>query len=205
MRWRLAALLAIAAVVAIVIVVTGGGGSSSPTSGPPVTKDPSISSLLKTADLSRCPASRPQAASHSLPDVTLDCVGEGPPVHLAGLTGKPTVVNVWASWCTQCYPEFPYLVGLSKQLSEKVRVLGVDTADTEGGALQFAARLNPAMHYPSVSDPTNKVLDGLHVTPGPPETAFVDSAGSVVHVHPGAYTSAAQLRRDVATYLHVTA
>jgi thiol-disulfide isomerase/thioredoxin len=143
--------------------------------------------------------------SHGLPDVTLSCVGDGPAVRLAGLTGKPSVVNVWASWCTQCYPEFPYLVGLSKQLAGRLRVLGVDTSDTDGGALQFAAALRPAMHYPSVSDPTNKVIDGLHITTGPPETAFVDSAGTVVHVHPGAYTSAAQLRHDVATYLHVTA
>jgi hypothetical protein len=84
-------------------------------------------------------------------------------------------------------------------------VLGVDTADTDGGALSFAARLHPAMHYPSVADPTNQVLDGLHVAPGPPETAFVNSEGVVVHVHPGAYTSLGQLQRDVATYLHVTA
>jgi thiol-disulfide isomerase/thioredoxin len=205
MRWRLAVVLAIAVVVAVVIAVTGGGSSRDVAGGPPVTKDPSTASLVKAADLRPCPASSTRAASRGLPDVTLSCVGNGPAVHLAGLTGTPTVVNVWASWCTQCYPEFPYLVGLTRSLAGKVRVLGVDTGDTDGGALSFAAKLHPAMHYPSVADPTNTVIDGLHVTPGPPETAFVDSAGTVVHIHPGAYTSAAQLRHDVATYLHVTA
>jgi cytochrome c biogenesis protein CcmG, thiol:disulfide interchange protein DsbE len=205
MRWRLAALLAIVAVVAIVIVVTGGGGSSSPTSGPPVTKNPALGPLIKAAHLAPCPRSSHQTARHGLPDVTLSCVGNGPQVQLAGLTGTPSVVNVWASWCIPCRAELPYLSSLSTQLAGKLRVLGVDTSDTDGSALSFAASLHPGMHYPSVSDPTDTVIDGLHSTPGPPETAFLDSAGTVVHVHPGAYTSAAQLRRDVATYLHVTA
>jgi cytochrome c biogenesis protein CcmG, thiol:disulfide interchange protein DsbE len=199
-RWRLVALLVAAAGVC---AACGGGGSTG--SGPPITPNPSRVSLIEAAKLAPCPASSSHAASHALPDVTLACLGAGPAVHLAGLTGRPAVVNVWASWCTQCYPEFPYLVGLSKQLAGKVQVLGVDTADTDGGALSFAAKLRPAMHYPSVADPTNKVIDGLHVAAGPPETAFVDTAGAVVHVHPGAYTSLAQLRHDVATYLHVTA
>lgn len=200
-RSRLAALLL---VLAAVCASCGGGSAGSDRGGPPVTANPARLDLVKAAKLAPCPASSSQAASHGLPDVTLACVGAGPAVHLAGLTGRPAVVNVWASWCTQCYPEFPYLVGLSKQLAGKLRVIGVDTNDTDDDALSFAAKLHPAMRYPSVSDPTNRVIDGLHETLGPPETAFVNSAGAVVHVHPGAYPSLAALRHDVATYLHVT-
>jgi cytochrome c biogenesis protein CcmG, thiol:disulfide interchange protein DsbE len=197
---------AVALVLAAGAVCAGcGGGSSASGGGPPVTPNPPRVSLLDAARLAPCPASSTHPVGHGLPDVTLACVGTGPAVHLAGLTGTPTVVNVWASWCTDCFPEFPYLVQLSKRLSGKVRVLGVDTADTDDGALSFAARLHPAMHYPSVADPTNKVLDGLHVTPGPPETAFVSRDGTLVHVHPGAYSSLAQLEHDVTTYLHVAA
>lgn len=204
MTGRLAALLLAVATVAL-CAGCGAGMSRSTANGPPLTANPARSGLVKAAKLAPCPASSSRVASHALPDVTLACVGSGPAVHLAGLTGKPSVVNVWASWCTQCFPEFPYLVRLSNQLAGRVRVLGVDTGDTDDGALGFAAKLHPAMHYPSVADPTNRVIDGLHVTVGPPETAFVDSAGSVVHVHPGAYTSIAELRHDVATYLHVPA
>ncbi|HEX3908742.1 MAG TPA: TlpA disulfide reductase family protein [Mycobacteriales bacterium] len=200
MSHRLAAvLIALAAVCA----ACGSGSSSSSLGGPPVTKGPSDASLVKAAKLTPCPSSSSQPVSHGLPDVTLPCVGAGPAVHLAGLTGTPSVVNVWASWCTECRPEMPYLLTLSSRLAGKVRVLGVDTADTDGGALSFAAA--HAMHYPSVSDPTNKVIDGLHISPGPPETAFVNAAGVVVHVHPGGYSSLGQLQHDVATYLHVSA
>jgi cytochrome c biogenesis protein CcmG/thiol:disulfide interchange protein DsbE len=200
-------LAALALAVAAACAACGGGAASMSGSGagPAGSANPSRSSLEAAAKLAPCPASSAQPVSHGLPDVTLPCVGAGPAVHLAGLTGRPAVVNVWASWCTECFPEFPYLVHLSTRLAGKLRVLGVDTGDTDGGALSFAASLHPAMHYPSVSDPTNQVLDGLHVTPGPPETAFVNSAGVVVHVHPGAYTSLGQLQHDVATYLHVSA
>jgi thiol-disulfide isomerase/thioredoxin len=203
---RLAALL-----LTMAAACAGCGGGAASTSGsmrsggagPPITADPSRSSLEVAAKLTPCPASSAQPVNHGLPDVTLPCVGAGPAVHLAGLTGTPSVVNVWASWCTECYPELPYLLTLSRRMGGKVRVLGVDTGDTDGGALSFAAK--HAIHYPSVSDPTNKVLDGLHIAPGPPETAFVNAAGVVVHVHPGGYTSLGQLQHDVATYLHVSA
>jgi cytochrome c biogenesis protein CcmG, thiol:disulfide interchange protein DsbE len=203
MRWRLAVVLAIAVVVAVVIAVTGGGSSRDVTSGgPPLTKDPSTASLVKAAHLPPCPSSSATQASHGLPDVILDCLGNGPAVHVAGLTGRPTVVNMWAAWCIPCHAELPYFDALSTH--HVVRVLGVDTADTDGNALSFAAKYRPKLRYPSVADPSRRVLTGVKAD-NLPVTAFLDSAGAVVHVHTGPYASAAQLRHDVATYLHVTA
>jgi thiol-disulfide isomerase/thioredoxin len=199
MRRRLAAaLIAVGAACA----ACGGGSSPSSAGGPAVTKDPSTTSLVKAADLPPCPTSSATAVSHGLPDVTLDCLGNGPAVHVAGLTGTPTLVNFWAAWCTQCHAELAYFDTLSTH--HVVRVLGVDTEDTDGNALSFAAAYRPALRYASVTDPSRQVLTGIHSS-GLPATAFVDTAGRVVHVHLGPYDSAAQLRQDVATYLHVTA
>jgi cytochrome c biogenesis protein CcmG, thiol:disulfide interchange protein DsbE len=199
MRRRLAAVLM---AVGAACAACGGGSSSSSVGGPLVTKDPSTASLVKAAHLPPCPTSAATAATHGLPDVTLDCLGNGPAVHVAGLTGKPTVVNMWAAWCTECHAELAYFDALSTH--HVVRVLGIDTADTDGNALSFAAKYRPALRYPSVTDPSHTVLTGVKQAELP-VTAFVDSAGAVVHVHPGPYDSAAQLRQDVATYLHVTA
>jgi hypothetical protein len=93
-------------------------------------------------------------------------------------------------------------------LRPQVRFLGVDTADSTDSALDFAPHVRPPMRYPSVVDPDSKVLHdlalkGLSAAPGPPITVLVNSAGRVVHVKPGQYTSGAELRHDIATYLHV--
>jgi cytochrome c biogenesis protein CcmG/thiol:disulfide interchange protein DsbE len=204
MRRRLAvALIAVGAACAACGGGSSAGGSGhSSNGGPPVTKDPSTTSLVNAAHLPPCPTSAATAASHGLPDVTLNCLGTGPAVHVAGLTGTPTVVNMWAAWCTDCHAELAYFDALSTH--HVVRVLGVDTADTDGNALSFAAAYRPALRYPSVTDPSRQVLTAVRA-PGLPATAFLDSAGAVVHVHIGPYASAAALRNDVTTYLHVTA
>ena len=43
-----------------------------------------------------------------LPPLTLSSL-EGRPVSLAGFGGKPTVVNLWATWCPPCQREMPVL------------------------------------------------------------------------------------------------
>jgi thiol-disulfide isomerase/thioredoxin len=130
-------------------------------------------------------------------------LGNGPAVHLAGLTGMPTVVNLWGSWCIPCQQEAAVLSKVYDADRGKVRFLGVDTADDPDSALDFGAHVTPPVRYPSVVDPDKKVLLGLAKAPGPPQTAFINAAGAVVHVKIGPYTSAAALRSDLATYLHV--
>jgi cytochrome c biogenesis protein CcmG, thiol:disulfide interchange protein DsbE len=169
----------------------GGVGSKSPT-------------LLAAAHLAPCPASSATPVSGGLPNLTLPCLGNGPQVHLAGLTGKPTVVNVWGAWCGPCQSEAAFLSSTYDLVHAKVRFLGVDVEDTDNDALSFSAAVKPPVHYPSTVDPDKTVLDDLHFQ-GPPETLFLDRAGHVVHVHSGEYTSAAQVHADVKTYLHVAA
>jgi thiol-disulfide isomerase/thioredoxin len=48
------------------------------------------------------------SSSVPLPPLTLSSL-EGRPVSLAGFTGKPTVVNLWATWCPPCRREMPVL------------------------------------------------------------------------------------------------
>lgn len=43
-----------------------------------------------------------------LPPLSLNSL-EGRPVSIAGFAGKPTVVNLWATWCPPCQREMPVL------------------------------------------------------------------------------------------------
>lgn len=188
----------LAAAASLVIAACSSSGSSGEHAS-----DATHLRLIKKAHLDRCPASMPTPVKGGLPDVTLTCLGDGPAVHLGGLTGTPTVVNVWGSWCIPCQREAPALSTVYDALRPKVRFLGIDTEDEPDSALDFGAHVEPPVRYPSVVDPDKKVIIGLAKAPGPPETAFVDASGMVVHVHTGGYDSAAQLRADIATYLRV--
>ena len=184
-------------------LVAVGCSTSGPAIGGGRVHDATHARLVTKAHLDPCPVSSATVVDHGLPDVTLPCLGNGPAVRLAGLTGMPTVVNVWGSWCIPCQKEAAALSTVYDALHAKVRFLGVDTEDSENSALDFGAHVNPPVRYPSVVDSDRKVLLGLAKSIGPPETAFVNAAGVVVHVHPGPYDDAAALRADIASYLQV--
>jgi thiol-disulfide isomerase/thioredoxin len=189
-------------VTAALLAVTGCSSASSGGAGHAAAPGPQGSNLVKEAKLAPCPASTAADAPDGLPDLTLDCLGDGPAVHLAGLRG-PEVVNVWGSWCGPCGKEAGYLSSVYDEDRGKVSFLGIDTEDSVSHGLEFGAAVSPPVRYPSVSDPNRKFLIDLAKAPGPPETAFVGISGKVVHVHLGAYDSAAELRSDISTYLGV--
>jgi thiol-disulfide isomerase/thioredoxin len=142
--------------------------------------------------------------SGGLPAVTLPCLGGGPPVELAGLRG-PLLVNVWGSWCLPCQKEAPYFTAVYDADRTKVRFLGVDDEDDPNSALDFATHVRPPMRYPSVVDDDKQVLLALKSS-GPiavPTTLFVAASGRIVHRTISDYSSAAQLRADLARYLGV--
>lgn len=192
--------------VALVAAATVGcsGGAGSPTGFTPTEAGPSHAQLLARANLDPCPASSAGGPRHSLPDITLPCLGAGPPVHLAGLSGTPTVVNIWGSWCGPCQAETTYLSTAYDELKPRVRFLGVDTEDSSDSALDFAPHVKPPMHYPSVVDDNKKVLIGLKLFNAVPTTVFVDASGRVRHISPGPYRSASQLLADIKRYLGVS-
>jgi len=195
----------VGAVVALLVLAASActGGHSSPP-GPGGAAGPTHAQLVARAALDPCPPSTAGLhVAHGLPNVTLKCLGTGPAVHLAGLRGVPTVVNIWGSWCTPCQAEAKYLATVYDALKPRVRFLGVDTEDSDDSALDFAAHVSPPMRYPSVVDEQKQVLIGLDLISAVPSTVFVDASGHVVHKAAIAYASAAQLRADIARYLGV--
>jgi thiol-disulfide isomerase/thioredoxin len=122
---------------------------------------------------------------------------------MAGLTGKPTVVNIWGSWCIPCQKEEKYFASAYSRLKGKVRFLGVDSVDSADSALDFLAHVRPAVHFPSVFDADRKILLGVGRA-GPPVTVFLDRSGKIVGKSSD-YTSLNDLYADIANYLHVTA
>src|SRR5438270_4172398 len=154
---------------------TGSSGSVGPE--PNFSPNPKHRELVARAHLDRCPPSQQASVPGGLPDVTLPCLGGGPAVHLAGLVGKPLVVNIWGSWCGPCQAETRYLSQVYDELRAQVRFLGVDTEDDPKSALDFAPHVSPPMRYPQVVDRDKRLLIALNIPSSVPTSVFVDASG----------------------------
>jgi thiol-disulfide isomerase/thioredoxin len=187
-------------VPAVALVLAGCTGSGS-SSGPPTTVAPTGGSTAAAYRVPACPALPSDAKPSDLPDLTLPCLGSGGPVDLADLRGTPTVLNVWAAWCSPCREEMPLLAGAMHAAGDRVRFFGIQYKAPVGYAKQSAADFGLA--FPSVQDSDgDKTTAALHVI-GPPTTYFYRADGTLAGRHPGQIKSPTQLRSLVHQYLGV--
>lgn len=162
-----------------------------------VTSGKSLEALRVEAGLRPCPVSTSKAGD--LPLVKLPCLGGGEPVYLARI-GRPTVINLWASWCGPCAKELPVFAAVEVETAGRVQFLGVDTADGEAAGL--STLIDAGVHYPSVSDARRQVQKQLGLS-GLPATIFVRADGSIAHTKFGAVADATELRQLLRTQLGV--
>ena len=90
------------------------------------------------------------------------------------LQGKPSLVNVWATWCVACRVEHPVLNKLAEQ---GVVIHGVNYKDDNLSAQNWLRDLhNP--YQLNISDPQGRLGLDLGVY-GAPETFLVDAQGVI--------------------------
>ncbi len=104
----------------------------------------------------------------------------------ADMFGKPSLLNVWATWCVSCRHEHPFLMQLAR--SGEVAIYGMNSRDERRKALGWLRDLGDP--YVSVAyDPegTGAVEWGIV---GSPETFLLDPQGIVVYKYAGPLTPA---------------
>ena len=96
------------------------------------------------------------------------------------LTGRPMLLNVWATWCPTCRAEHQFLNGLAQQ---GVRVVGMNYKDDRQKAMSWLQRLgNP--YRLSLYDGNGMLGLDLGVY-GAPETFLIDGQGIIRWRHAG--------------------
>lgn len=129
------------------------------------------------------PASKP---APPLPSAVL----QAPRATLAGLRGKPALINFWASWCDPCRKEAPELERFDRSLGGSGQLVGVDYTDTPSGARDFIHEYG--WTFPVLEDPDG-IYGARYEFSGLPTTVVLNSRGQIVETLRGPQT-AAQLR-----------
>lgn len=91
-------------------------------------------------------------------------------------TGRPVVVNLWASWCLPCRNEMP-AIDRAARARPDVTFVGIAVQDRPDDAEQFAREIGVA--YPIAIDDTGAIEDLFRI-PGLPMTLFITSDGVLV-------------------------
>ena len=161
---------------------------------------PDLVAFKKTTDIPNCPKVSSTQVAGGMPGVTVDCLGGGRSVDVAGLRG-PMIVNLWASTCGPCREEMPALAAYARRQSA-VQVLGIDLLDLQPEAALQLAR-DSKVGYPLVADPAGNLVGREPVPrqPGLPFTVFLSASGRVVHVEAGAMKSEQDVRAAAEKYL----
>lgn len=181
---------AVCTATVVAVLLTGctaprpGPGTSSDDAGPEL--DPAVTLPLTVEGVASCTAVRQQPAAPPdgppldgprLASLELPCLTAGVPVNPARLSGRPVVLNLWATWCQPCREEMPMLQATQTRHQGRVQFLGVNTKDRPDWAADFLQQIK--VTYPEVVDTDGQLLAAVR-SPGLPVTLVVDRDGRLV-------------------------
>jgi len=95
---------------------------------------------------------------------------------------RPTVVNIWASWCVPCRSEAPLFVAAHERFGDRIDFVGIAIQDTDKDARAFLAEFG--ITYENLADPEGAVRGVIPGT-GVPLTYFVAPGGELISSHFG--------------------
>ena len=101
--------------------------------------------------------------------------------------GKPTIVNVFASWCVPCLEEHPMLMALSEEPG--IRIYAINYKDDPASARRFLGRYgNPFTRVGTDGSGRTAIDFGVY---GVPETFVISGDGKIAYRHVGPLTEEA--------------
>jgi cytochrome c biogenesis protein CcmG, thiol:disulfide interchange protein DsbE len=146
---------------------------------------------------------RPAAPDFRLRPLWGDAVGATPRlraairrgnVSVADLGGRPTVVNVFASWCIPCKDEAPVLAAAARRYDGRIQFVALDYHDFSGDGRAFLRRYGN--DFAALHDGDGHVAQRWGAT-GVPETYVLDARGRLV-AHQALPVTSQELERLIA-------
>ena len=131
------------------------------------------------------------ASAVPLPPLTLSSL-QGQPVSLAAFAGKPTVVNLWATWCPPCQREMPVLQQ-AQAANPEVNIVFVNQGEESPTIAAFLERHHLALRNVLV-DPQSSTGAALGHS-ALPTTLFFDAHGRLADTRIGELSQATFTQR----------
>ncbi|MGI5970580.1 MAG: TlpA family protein disulfide reductase [Oscillospiraceae bacterium] len=137
-----------------------------------------------------------EAGWEKAPDFTVQD-GDGNEVKLSDFSGRPVVLNFWASWCPPCRSEMPEFDDAYREAGDDVAFLMVnmtdgrrETFDSASGFISEQGYTFPVYYDTQLSAATAYGISAI------PVTVFIDSEGRIAKTEKGAI-SADRLREGI--------
>lgn len=189
----------VALAVVLLLTACSSGADNDADTNRDVVAVPTAAAIVATEP---CPDLEPaDPRADGLPDLELPCLGDGPAVRLSDLRGVPTVLNVWAAWCSNCDREMPLFADAAERAGNDLRFLGVHYKATREQGLQSVKDFG--VPFPSVQDEDGDLVVKELGAYAPPQTFFVTADGRVAGREIGEISSQRELDDLVERYLGV--
>ena len=105
----------------------------------------------------------------------------GATIQRQDLIGRPTLVNVWATWCPTCKAEHEQLMQIAA--TTDVQMVGINYKDIPAKARRWLASYGDPYDL-SILDEDGRLCVELGVY-GAPETFLLDAAGTIIYKRVG--------------------
>ena len=103
---------------------------------------------------------------------------DGDETSLASFAGKPTLVNLWASWCAPCVKELPTLDRLSHEHNGKLNVVAINEDNGPPASVIAFLQSNRTVNLDPYQD-SKMALSGA-LAPVLPTSILYDASGKEV-------------------------
>ncbi len=140
--------------------------------------------LIAWQDALNNPVQPPQRGKSLDALVLTDLQGRAVPLHQ--YTGKPALLNIWASWCPPCRQEMPDLQAYAqKHADQNLVLLAINAGESSQTAAAYMQQ--NGLTFPTFIDPQEKLMDALAIHDYP-TSILVGRDGLVKVIHVGLFT-----------------
>lgn len=121
------------------------------------------------------------SGSRQAPDLALKST-TGKEIRIGSLKGRPVLVNFWATTCTSCLKEIPYLIHLYNELNPRgLVIIGVNMFyDLPIQVVEMIKQ--KGIPYPIILDTDRKIMHAFGMKqPLTPTTILIDTRGNIIY------------------------